>query len=468
MVPEGSHCRARGNAEVSSLLNRCFGARRPAARVAHLAGAACVVGAIIAIPTVANAVGSVQVSDFGPSLTVVSPNGGADALNAVVVGGGTCTISVSPRVTGFPKSVGCSAAAGKSSRQLHVAVLLPADAAAKPVHYTWSLRASPQGSSATVTKTTAIEVEAYKLAGTVTALSLPPATTAISCAGKSFCVGVGTGGAVTVLDATGSHDITDTDTSNLTAVSCAGPAMCAILDKSGRYLTLRNKVLSSANTLYQSGSTTPVDLGAVSCPTTTFCMAVDGAGDALNVAGSTGVVALASFASTSVGSTGVSCSSATRCTVVAIDGDGFEYLGAKGWTATTGLLAHGSSVISCSSDGDCRAVDSEGYSFDIEQVLNVTGTALAAKENEMTPRLRIGAVSCVSASFCLASDGTGFFAVAGGTVGGRITVAGGSTGKWTAPSCVPSSGSLNVAVCTTVNRNFKKGRVFAWHVALLK
>jgi hypothetical protein len=182
-------------------------------------------------------------------------------------------------------------------------------------------------------------------------------------------------------------------------------------------------------TPYHAGVTAPVDPAhgaaeSLSCPTTTFCMAVEQAGYVLSFDGTSWTPAYrpAGFTGTL---TSVSCSSASFCVAAgsaAISWDGTD------WSSPL-PVGNGQPMVavSCVSASFCLAVDAAGnyatYDGSSWHSAGWAGSVLAS-------------VSCVSASFCLGADRAG-----------RASSYDGTT--WTAPVQVPGVQTLAGLSCAT-------------------
>jgi hypothetical protein len=200
-------------------------------------------------------------------------------------------------------------------------------------------------------------------------------------------------------------------------------------------------------------------LSGISCPTATFCMAVDGAGNAATYDGTT----WSSFASVAgSGNTfyGVSCSSATFCAVVGTDPGGPNYDTALAlieddgvWSSnTTQTLYPGEALtaVSCAKNShSCQAVgsyengpDSDG----VVQTYNGTSWTVVGGPGGYGYDNYLGAVSCASPEFCAAAGSYGDRLPFGDWLG--ITDHGKTAGdEVTDNPVVGLSGGLNAVAC---------------------
>jgi hypothetical protein len=132
-------------------------------------------------------------------------------------------------------------------------------------------------------------------------------------------------------------------------------------------------------------------LDSVSCPSTSFCVAVDAEGDALNYNGS-------SWSSPSLigGTDAVSCPSVTFCAAVGPN-DFLTYHGTT-WSTPTIIGMVDVDSVSCSSASFCVAVDQNGDAF------TYNGLSWSSPVSINAPYGDLESVSCSSASFCVALD----------------------------------------------------------------
>jgi hypothetical protein len=223
----------------------------------------------------------------------------------------------------------------------------------------------------------------------------------VSCSAPSYCV---TGGLdLVVQDHAVRSDLSvqlSPSTDEIASVSCAaGSAFCAVTDDSGGVYTLSGETLAARTQLAADG------FDAVSCPATSFCMAIDGTGDTFKYSsGSWSQVATLGSLSSDTSDLQVSCVSAQFC-VAALPGSGadenyYTYNGAN-WSGASVLEATGAveSGLSCTSSTFCVAADTSddterfnGSSWTAPQH-HGSGTALADQLS----------VSCAG-TFCLADS----------------------------------------------------------------
>jgi len=168
-------------------------------------------------------------------------------------------------------------------------------------------------------------------------------------------------------------------------------------------------------------------IASVSCPTESFCAAVDNSGNVLVFKGRTWSRP-ANLDVDTYGFTSVSC--ATRKFCVAVDADGFEstWNGAR-WSVTRSIDTAESTPersVSCPTVSFCAVVDQYG-SGDFWNGKKWTKMTVAVGGDEQ-------AVSCVSSSFCVAGD-----------IGGAVYTWNGS--KWSKRRDIDPGGTITSVSC---------------------
>jgi hypothetical protein len=159
---------------------------------------------------------------------------------------------------------------------------------------------------------------------------------------------------------------------------------------------------------------------AVSCATTTFCMAVDGAGRAMSFTGS-GWSKPKSIDADSTGFTGLSCRSMTFC--IATDTNGFATVwDGKRWSAPrqidpTQVEGQLQLYVSCPAAKFCAAADSSGY------VLTSQGSSWKRHliEDKFGNAVSFTGISCSSSSFCAAVTNDGEAVTMDGGTWSKVT-----------------------------------------------
>ena len=224
-------------------------------------------------------------------------------------------------------------------------------------------------------------------------------------------------------------------TGQVVSVSCPSATFCAAVDthalvsgSEGRALTFNGSTWSAPATVDSS-----VGLSSVSCPSASFCVAVDGNGDFLTYSGSSWT------APTSIDSArlmSVSCTSSTFC--VAIDGNSALSYDGTSWSGPTqidGSTFNGDNDIlkqvSCESPTFCIAAAGDFVSG-VGRVLAYDGTSWTGPDTVDSHRLN--SVSCPTSSYCAAVD-----------ISGDVVTFNGST--WDTPGNVDEPTSLTSVSC---------------------
>jgi len=212
------------------------------------------------------------------------------------------------------------------------------------------------------------------------------------------------------------------------AVSCPSGTFCVAVDTrfgaAGYVLTFDGSRWSAPMLVDSAGG-----LNDVSCPTASFCVAVAGNGQAFTYDGSNW------SASASLGEgealTDVSCASSSFCVATGSAGNSgnvFTYDG-SGWSGPVDPDAPNVlGDLSCPTDSFCAAVDNAG------NVLTFNGSAWSAPD----PIGDVGAISCPTSSFCIATDGTEALTYDDGAWAGPVPILPGG-GLITDVSCSSSS-----------------------------
>ncbi|HET7173643.1 MAG TPA: hypothetical protein VFI30_05130 [Nocardioidaceae bacterium] len=243
----------------------------------------------------------------------------------------------------------------------------------------------------------------------------------VSCPQTGSCMAVDAAGNVLQMSSGtwSAPSVLDVPTGHPASVSCYSATMCANVDDAGAAVTFNGHTWS-APTNVVVGS-----LVAVSCPSATFCLAIDGS-KAYKYNGSSW------SAGTAVGSglTGVSCTSSTLCVAVDGSGNAYKYNGSS-WSGatvvTTGAVAL--NAVSCASTTVCLAVDSSGNGY------HYNGSTWTSGYNDGTAK-KLTAVSCRSATFCIAVD-----------TGGRAFRFNGT--GWGTPTTLESGAHLRAVSCSS-------------------
>jgi len=214
-----------------------------------------------------------------------------------------------------------------------------------------------------------------------------------------------------------------TSEADITSVSCPSKTFCAAVDDLGQALTFNGTRWSAPVAVGTGGS----PLTSVSCPSARFCVAVAEVVDVSYYNGRTWSAPQppGDFFEL-LGS--VSCTSSTFC--VALDdasGSAIRYNGTN-WSASVIIDGKvGRSAVSCASSTFCVAVDANGqastYNGRTWSAPSLIGEALTA-------------VSCPTAKFCAAVDDSG-------------SIVGYNRKTWTVPVTIDGTSSLTSISCKT-------------------
>ena len=205
-------------------------------------------------------------------------------------------------------------------------------------------------------------------------------------------------------------------------------------------------------------------LTSVSCPSGTFCLAVDGFGNAVRYNGSTWGAPVSVGVGTQLAS--VSCASTTSCWAVSAQGTAAKFNGVT-WSALSSIDSGRSLVsVSCPSSSFCAAVDSTGGA------VRYNGTTWSARTT-IDSGGELVQVSCSSGTFCAAVDRAGRavrFTGAGWTAPASIDAGNGGFVSVSCPSssfCVAFDLFGNVLTFTGTNWSAPDAQFFAGHVSCL-
>jgi hypothetical protein len=277
--------------------------------------------------------------------------------------------------------------------------------------------------------------------------------TSVSCASTTFCVAVDGAGDAHVWDGSSwSSAAVDSSGSSLQSVSCSSSSFCAAGDWAGSVYVYNGQRWSAADPVDAAGG----GISSLSCPSATFCVGTDWNGGAVTWNGTSWKLSTSFDSDAAGGLMSVSCAAATAC--VAVDGSG-DYLTWNGtkWTAPVmiDLTGDGFESVSCGSATACVAVDWNGNALAWNgrswtrpaiscpsSTTNSAGTCYT-RGSFTDPRSGVlDAVSCATATSCVAVDGNGN-AVVNGSASDIDPIA----GILTSVSC-PS-----VSFCAAVDTN---------------
>jgi hypothetical protein len=249
---------------------------------------------------------------------------------------------------------------------------------------------------------------------------------AVSCASPSFCVAIGgTGNALTWNGSSWSAPVHVDPIGNVSSISCPSTTFCLAVDLGA------GKTATNGDYLTWDGSswTTPASMpraGSVSCTSASFC-AAGGDGGSFQTWNGTAWTSLAGDAGEAAG---LSCSSPTFCAAVTLKGNAETFNGTS-WSASSSVDPGGNGLtsVSCTSSSFCAAADAGG------NALTYNGTSWSATGFIGTNG---SAVSCSSVSFCLAVNDS-FGVTWDGTSWSPADVFGSGTRNLSAVSCVSAT-----------------------------
>jgi hypothetical protein len=215
------------------------------------------------------------------------------------------------------------------------------------------------------------------------------------------------------------------------SVSCPTSSFCVAVDSAGNAYTFSGASWSAGRQVDSSGN----GLNAVSCASSSFCAATDSGPDAF-------IYSNGRWSSTSlVGSggnratlTSVSCPAVGFCVATGLN-DAYTYSGGK-WSAGRPVQINNQlTSISCATSSFCAAVDDGGYVYTYS-----VGSWSAGQDIDTDGRGLI-AVSCPASGFCVAADsGPDAYVYSNGHWSGTSLVgAGGNPATLTSVSC-PAAG----------------------------
>jgi RHS repeat-associated protein len=211
-------------------------------------------------------------------------------------------------------------------------------------------------------------------------------------------------------------------TKTINSVSCPSSTFCEAVDGSGNALSYNGTSWSTATSIDGTKS-----IKSVSCPTSSFCEAVDGSGNALSYNGTSWSSATLIDRHNVLDS--VSCPTISFCEGVDNSGNALKYNGTS-WSAASSI--DGTKVInsvSCPTSSFCMAVDGSGNALNFNGTSWSTATSIDGTKS-------IKSVSCPTTSFCEAVDGSGNTLSYNGTT-------------WSAVTNIDGAGVLYSVSCTS-------------------
>ncbi len=192
-----------------------------------------------------------------------------------------------------------------------------------------------------------------------------------------------------------------TQTNFLEGVSCPTISFCAAVDVSGNAITSTNP---SGGGAWLTTRVSIVSLRSISCPSASFCLAAGGGPIVTSANPSGGIGSWQRFQPLNVASyiESVSCASANLCVAVGNAGDilsSTDPMGGPGAWHQVDLGSQTLVAVSCPTASLCAAVDLDGEAF---VSTDPTGPAHAWQPVQIGGRLT--EIDCPSASLCVAAD----------------------------------------------------------------
>jgi hypothetical protein len=260
--------------------------------------------------------------------------------------------------------------------------------------------------------------------------------TQVACTSASFCLGLGaayrTGVAETTLwqgsTWTKPRALGTPPTGIVHSLSCATPTFCEALSSGAAYRW--NGVGWSQATVLEGAvaQSNPTYFTSVSCPSSSFCMAVDAGGNDVFFDGETWS-APAHFDNTSGGAnqagggpSSVSCPSAKSCMVVDTDGYALRWNGAS-WLTPVDITPPSLVSVSCPTPRWCVAINQNSYAstwngrgwsgprFVDPQSMHLSQKASTTPVSWGQGDFGLLSVSCASRTFCAAIDDAGYMVI---------------------------------------------------------
>jgi hypothetical protein len=235
------------------------------------------------------------------------------------------------------------------------------------------------------------------------------ALNAVSCASPSRCV---TGGLDLIVQDHGVRsDLSSqlsADTDEIASISCvSGTTFCGIADDSGGAYTLSGQTLSSRTQVATTSVGNPNGFDTISCPSQTFCIAIDELGNTFKYSGGTWsfITPRLGALTQTTSSLQVSCTSTSFC-IAALPGPGtdedyYVWNGAS-WGSVHVLESTGATItgLACTSASFCVATDTSDFA------LKFNGSTWTSTPSRLVAGDTLNDqfyVSCAG-TFCLASS----------------------------------------------------------------
>jgi hypothetical protein len=227
--------------------------------------------------------------------------------------------------------------------------------------------------------------------------------------------------------------------------SCPTTSFCMAVDSNGRSLSYSRGKWSAPDSIDPYGI-----LNSVSCPTTSFCMAVDSNGVSLSYFNGKWskpdtIDPQSSTTGNGLGMSSVSCPTTSFCMAVDDLGNALSYDNGK-WSAPDSIDPQsaknhnagtfGLTSVSCPTTSFCMAVDVLGNALSYDNGRWSAPDSIDPQSSTAGNGNGMSSVSCPTTSFCMAVDADG---------GSLNYIA----GKWSAPDSI--GGILNSVSCPTTS-----------------
>ncbi len=377
---------------------------------------------------------TVVVREGAPGITQVAiqpsdlPSaGGATAMSALVSRSATCTVSATPAVAGLPVTRPC--AASSTPFRVVVPVTLPALSGPAGQKYNLTLKASGPGGTSTVSASGNVW-SAMKFSAPVRVDAPAGWLGTVSCTSVSFCMGLdvasgsalrwtGTNWSAPVRIETGPY----LDAGYDMHLSCVSQDFCMAADASGSSFTFDGTSWSAAASI-------GLDATAVSCVSSTWCMATAGGLSAVfNGSAWSAPVTISNVDQIR----SLSCTTSSFCMAVSAVGLAYTY-STSGWSSSVDAASPIPLVqVSCADTTFCVAVSNTGRAYFYNG--SWSGPAILNASGSMD-----GVTCPLGATFCLALSDGGYYTTHDGTTWTGATTL--ETGKPSVGSCASATSCM--------------------------
>lgn len=269
--------------------------------------------------------------------------------------------------------------------------------------------------------------------------ALPPAASTVSCTTTTFCVALTSAGLEAVFNGTSWSTPIPVGGAGLSSIACLSASSCLAVDRNGSGTLFTGKSWS-ALAMLDSSALQRGGLARVSCVPPAFCAALEDGGEGRLFVIEDGSASAPVRLEVTATPIAVSCASSSFCIAVDSDGRAFTYNGLT-WTGPTAIDPHVNLTdVSCPTTSFCAAVDYEGYAVFYNGHAWGTPSRFGPLDGQ-------AAVSCTSNHFCAAVNG-GEASVFNGRTWSKpvhvltVTVAGGLSLSCASPLlCVAANGN---------------------------